>query len=142
MKILKQIFLVMFLLSITVTTFSQSTFAVRGRSMDFVPRPRLLSPSTEEVDLSGKEKLEFKWSPHERVRAGSGSRYFDFRLYKGYQMVEANLLLKERVPGNKHTISLDAGLFEDGQVYTWSLRRVYKGIGKSDRSINTFKIIK
>jgi hypothetical protein len=130
-------------LALVSAVFSRNAHAITfGRRVDFVPQPRLLSPAGEEVDLAGKDKLEFRWSPHENMRPGPGTRYYDFRLYKGYQMLESTLLLKKRVPGRERGISLEADMFKAGQVYTWSLRNVYKGTGKSDRSASSFKVVK
>ena len=111
------------------------------RYMDsFVPQPRLLEPAREMVDLSGKESLLFRWSSHEQAR---GFRmYYDFRLYKGYNMLESTLIFKQKVDPTQNAVALSAAMFEDGQVYTWSLRQVYDGYRKSDRSYQSFKVIK
>jgi len=108
-------------------------------SSDFVPSPVLLSPATDEVDLTGKDTLEFKWSPQEGIR---GIReYYDFRLYKGYNTVESALILKERLPGDTYQYNLTSDKFEEGQTYTWTLRQVYSGLLKSDPSQVSFKIM-
>ncbi|MFQ5952502.1 MAG: hypothetical protein ACE5JK_03750 [Candidatus Omnitrophota bacterium] len=138
---LKKMLFMMTGLLIAATAFSQITFTgrLRGRA-DPVPAPRLLAPLTEEVALSGKDKLEFRWSPHEGSRIER--KYYDFRLYKGYNMVESTLVFKKRVPAGKYKIYLDLGLFEPGQIYTWSLRQVYRIGGKSRRSFHSFRAIK
>jgi hypothetical protein len=106
---------------------------------NYEPMPRLISPVGETVDLTGKNTLEFVWSPFEGSIAYR--HYFDFRLYKGYQTYESTLIFKEQVPRNKYGIVLDAGIFEDGQIYTWTLRGDYVS-GKSQRAYNSFKVIK
>jgi hypothetical protein len=103
-----------------------------------IPEPRLIGPVTDKVDLSGSGELLFKWSPHEGNI--SERRYYDFRLYEGYQMVESNLVFQDNVPANKHQIALDASMFKLNQVYTWSLRQNYRS-GKSRRSTSSFTII-
>lgn len=105
-----------------------------------IPAPYLLSPIGGEVDLSDKDTLEFKWSPHE---GASGFReYYDFRLYKGYSTVESTRILKQEVPSDNYQINLQSSLFEDGQIYTWTLRQVYSAGRKSDPSHASFRIKK
>jgi hypothetical protein len=106
----------------------------------YTPPPRLVAPTSETVDLSGKKELEFRWSPHEGRR---GTRiYYDFRLYSGYDMLESMLLIKKKIDPSVHRISIESDVFKDKQVYTWSLRQAYSGIYKSDRSIASFEVIK
>ena len=106
---------------------------------DFVPPPRLISPSTDVVDLRGMSSLEFRWSPHEGDP--TQREYYDFRLYKGYQALGGALIYKVRVPRNVWSILITADLFENGAAYTCSLRQVYRGL-KSRRTFQSFKIIK
>lgn len=103
------------------------------------PEPRLVRPTSEMVDLRGKDNLEFKWWSN--VGGYAGNQYFDFRLYKGYQMFEQTLIMKEQLPPHANNIIVNSNVFEDGQVYTWSLRNVY-GAEKSDRVHVSFKVIK
>lgn len=111
-----------------------------GRDSDFTPEPVLISPTGEEVVLTGRTGLEFKWSPHEARR---GFReYYDFRLYRGYEMLERSLIIKKKVDPNTYQISIGSDNFNDGEVYTWSLRQVYDGMQKSRRSASSFKVIK
>ncbi|MFH1691974.1 MAG: hypothetical protein ABIC68_05355 [Candidatus Omnitrophota bacterium] len=107
---------------------------------DLAPEPWLLEPVLETADLTGKEALTFKWRPDPAPLLYR--KYYDFRLYKGYQTYESTLILKKRVDPNVYSIVLDASLFEDGQVYTWTLRQVYCDIRKSDAAYNSFEVIK
>lgn len=110
-----------------------------GRLFDYPPAPRLIYPISDKVNLSGKESLEFKWD----VYGGYiNTAYFDFRLYKGYNTVAANLILKKRVDYNAYSIKVSSDLFEDNQVYTWTLRQILNSGEKSDPSYNSFLIIK
>ena len=111
-------------------------------TMGYVPEPRLLNPMDETVDLSAREELQFKWSIHEARNLGGGRRYYEFRLYKGSEMLESTLIFKENIHGDRDSAVLDSGIFEDGAVYTWSLKQCYKGVGKSKRSFHSFKVIK
>ncbi|MEA3489666.1 MAG: hypothetical protein U9R44_04945 [Candidatus Omnitrophota bacterium] len=141
--IMKKLYLGIFVVSVLTAplVFSQAIGLRSGRNMDYVPEPRLISPVTQEVVLTGKEDLEFRWSPHEG--RGSGLRkYYDFRIYKGYEMVESTRIYRKKTPGDKDRIDVSADLFENGQIYTWSLRLGYKGIGKSTRSYQSFKTVK
>lgn len=114
-----------------------------GRGMtgsEEVPEPVLLSPTTESVDITGKDSLEFKWSPHEGTR--SFRRFYDFRLYEGSNLVESALIYKEQIPPEQYAKSLPSNTFENGKVYTWTLRQVYDEGRKSLRSHNAFKVTK
>ena len=120
---------------------SQAAFAIRTIGVeDYVPNPRLIYPVSDEVILEGEKPLIFKWSPHES--RSLGRRSYVFRIYSGTEMLKPNLIYKETVPGGKHEIEVASDFFEDGETYTWSLRQIYKGIGKSRRSFNTFRVIK
>ena len=122
---------------LTVSVYAQS---FRGSSSSsYVPRPQLMYPITEEVDLTGKPQLEFRWSPHKGLFMDR--RYYDFRLYKGYDMNASTLILKERVPYNRYDFSISSDAFENNQVYTWSLRAVSFS-AKSQRSYQSFRVTK
>lgn len=114
-----------------------------GRSLDGeeqVPSPQLVRPTSETVDISGKDSLEFKWLTNVAMFT-KGRQYYDFRLYKGYQMLESTLIYKERLSDSTNHIIINTSTFENGQIYTWSLRQVF-GVAKSDRSHVSFKVIK
>ena len=104
----------------------------------FVPAPRLLQPRNDVVDLEGKPYMTFRWSPHETLSLGSN--IYDFRLYRGTDMLESTLIYKEEIPGPTHEHEVSADLFEDGRIYTWSLRQKYRSAGKSRRSVQLFKV--
>ena len=57
-------------------------------------------------------------------------------------MYAANLIYKENLPAGASSIKVKADLFEVGQVYTWSLAQVSFAGYKSDKSFNSFKVIK
>ncbi len=104
-----------------------------------VPVPTLLSPAGETVDLTGKDTLEFRWSPFEgRMYKRQG---YDFRLYKGRQTYAGSQIYKEQVGPDAYHVVLKADMFEDGQVYTWTLRQLYFD-NKSDAAYNSFKVVK
>jgi len=106
---------------------------------DDVPELMLLSPVGETVDLTGEETLEFKWSPFEgRVYKRQG---YDFRLYKGRRTYAQDEIYKEQVGPNVYHAVLKADMFEDGEVYTWTLRQLYFD-NKSDAAYNSFKVVK
>jgi hypothetical protein len=104
------------------------------------PEVVLIKPISTEVALKGEKELGFEWSPHEGSL--NDRDYYDFRLYRGYDMVESTLIQKKKIPPNVYNISLDAGIFENGNVYTWSLRQIYHDSRKSDKSWHSFKVIK
>lgn len=113
--------------------------AIAARNADMVPMPRLLYPTKETVDMTGKEMLEFRWSPHEGDRLKR--RSYDFRLYRGRDMLESSLVLKKFVSPDMFSLKLKNDLFKDGQVYTWSLRQIYYDSQKSRKASQSFKII-
>jgi hypothetical protein len=101
--------------------------------------PELLFPTSDVVDLRGKDYLEFKWL----IRNPVSIDYSDFRIYKTYTTYEKNLILKERITSNvANSYSVKADTFENGQVYTWVLKVVSFGGQKSDFVYNSFKVIK
>lgn len=100
------------------------------------PGPTLVAPGDDQ-NLSGKQNLEFRWSP-EGDRAGFD--HYDFRLYKGHQTVESGLILKKEVPSGVNSTQVETSLFEAGQSYAWSVRQI--GRTKSRSSYTVFKVIK
>jgi hypothetical protein len=106
---------------------------------DYIAPPRLITPSTDVVDLSGKDCLEFSWSSHE----GDPIRrdHYDLRIYKGYQAYGQYRIYKELLPPRQWSVCVSADMFEDGSAYTIALRQVYSGV-KSKRTLQSFKVIK
>jgi hypothetical protein len=126
-----------------MTLISTLVFAYNSRSgynigyYNWLPAPTLIYPINDEVDLRSKDSLEFKWR-----NDFMGIRSFIFKLYKGYNMYEAALIYKENVSADNSSLQIKADLFEDGQVYTWSLVQVALAGQKSDKSFNSFKVEK
>jgi len=107
----------------------------------FAPDPELLYPVTDKVDLKGQTQLVFKWSPF--VGDLYKRNYFEFCLYKGYETYEKNLIIKEKVAPNVYVYAVSSDQFEDGQVYTWTLRQVYTTMAyKSNAEYNSFTVVK
>ncbi len=109
-------------------------------SDDFAPEPRIIYPVSDTVDISGKDEVVFSWSSSggnlaERV-------FYDFALYKGRQAYEKYVIVKKRLPPNVYSFAVKADMFEDGQVYTWTLSQGYIAKGKSDYAYCGFKVIK
>ena len=106
---------------------------------DYIAPPRLITPSADVVDLSGKDCLEFSWSPHE----GNPIKrdHYDLRIYKGYQAYGQYRIYKTLLPPRQWSICLNADMFENGGAYTCTLRQVYSGV-KSKRTFQSFKVIK
>lgn len=105
---------------------------------DFVPGPTLLYPVTEDIVLTGKDYLEFRWRRPEPVITD----HFIFKLYKGYNTVQDNLILRQDFPTDTYPIKLPVSQFEEGEVYTWALIEVFRSGKKSDMSFSSFRIIK
>ena len=134
---------ILFIMMLAAPVFAEHRVGLSvnvGGSLSHVPEPRLISPTSEQVDLTGKPSLLFEWSPFE----GDITRrdYYDFRIYKGYNRVEANLIFKDKVFKSAYKIDLNANRFEDGQIYTWSVRQVYMNGSKSRKATSSFKAVK
>ena len=102
-----------------------------GRTAGSMPSVQLLEPGDNAV--IGKDGIVFRWSDE-----GGNRDYFDFRLYHGPQTVEANLIVKEKVPRDKHGILVEPEMFKVGETYSWSVRQV--GAKKSREEYSVFKI--
>jgi len=113
------------------------SFGLESGPYNDPPEPRLRYPIYDTVTINDNQPLEFSW--WNDVINTSG---FILRIYKGYNMYSDNLMLKENLPASASTFEVKADLFEDGKVYTWSLIRVSFSGYKSDKSFNSFKIIK
>lgn len=127
------------LLALAIPIFAGGAGVLSGRgSFNYVPSPQLIFPLTDDIELMGKDFLEFKWILKNIVNL----RYYDFRLYKGYNTYADNLILKEQIPSDSNSFQIKASTFEVGQVYTWVLKAVSLSGVKSDPSYSPFKIIK
>lgn len=106
---------------------------------DYIAPPRLITPSTDVVDLTGKDCLEFSWSSHE----GDPIRrdHYDLRIYKGRQAYGQDRIYKAILPPRQWYLCASADIFGDGGVYTVTLRQVYSGV-KSKRTFQSFRVIK
>ncbi len=104
-----------------------------GRRLNEMPAPRLLAPD-DIAEFNGKKELEFRWGNE----SGGNFDHYDFRLYRGTQTYEKNLILQKDVPPGQTSLVLDASNFKSGETYSWSLR--YMGARKSMSSYSIFKI--
>jgi len=128
------IFILLFIFPFFANSLAFSPFANFQTSP---PSPRLLYPVTDKVVLTGKDFLEFKWWNDFGL-----TDHYEFRLFKGYRMYASDLIYKENVPARESSVKIKSEVFQDGQVYTWSLMRVAVNEQKSDKSFNSFTIIK
>ena len=114
-------------------------FELGSRSFfDNPPPARMLYPTGETASLQGKNALEFQWSDPIAINTGG----FDFRLYKGYATTEPSLITKQNLDRDAASISVGADKFENGQVYTWTLKRISDDGRKSDQVYNSFTVVK
>lgn len=109
-----------------------------GIGFTSISAPVLLSPTTDNIVLNGKDELEFRWQRTDIV----DTDHYELRLYKGYKTVESTLILKQNFPSATYPFKLSASQFEVGQVYTWGLIKVLRDGRKSDTSFSPFTIIK
>ena len=106
-----------------------------GGRRDQLPAPRIISPG-DETDLTGQSELEFRWSS-EGDRTGLD--HYDFRLYKGHETLENGLIKQQNIPAGQASIKLSADIFENGQVYAWSIRQVGVRKGRSNYVVSKVK---
>jgi len=135
MKIL--ILLVLIFSFISPCVAGSVSFSLSGGEYNYVPEPRLRYPIYETATISGDQGLEFSW--WNNVTNTSG---FILKLYKGYNMYADNLMFKENLPAGADSFKAKPDLFVDGEIYTWSLVRISSSGYKSDRSFNSFKVVK
>lgn len=86
-----------------------------------IEAPVLLEPLQEIVDLSGKDELTFKWKP---VKEYFNIDYYEFHIYQGYQMTSQRDVFDKHVSSMDKEVSVPAQIFEDGEVYSWSVTQV------------------
>lgn len=127
-----------FVLSFGLALFAGTlSFTLDEGGYNSVPEPRLRYPIYDTVTLTGNNPLEFQW-----WNSYVGVSGFIFKIYKGYNMYAADLIHKEDLPGEANSVKIRPELFEAGRVYTWSLIQISNAGYKSDRSFNSFKVIK
>ncbi len=107
---------------------------------DTMAGPGLISPVTEEVDLRGKDSLEFKWMSY--ASEVMHRRNYEFKLYEGRDMYADGLIEKQLLPNNTYSIKIDAKTFENDKAYTWALRQIAMDGVRGDWSYSSFKITK
>jgi hypothetical protein len=136
---MKSMILICLVLFLTLPVFNGFAYCnvLQGINSEFISGPTLLYPTTDNISLARKEYLQFKWEMADQAQTD----YFDFRLYKGYNTSEENLLFKQHFSTDAYPIQVPASQFEKGQVYTWVLVQVYLGGKKSDKGFSSFKII-
>jgi hypothetical protein len=108
-----------------------------------IASPTLVAPLTETVDISGLEKLEFRWKPADVP--------FDvfcylFSIYQSTDMSQKNEVYSDQVSGLDTSTEVSSDNFEDGGVYTWVVKEVNNTPSSSlifsDPVYASFKIIK
>jgi hypothetical protein len=135
-KLIKVLTAIIFVSSIFLCAFAKN-FEVRSGGFTVLPQPRLKYPTSDTVILTGKQYLEFKWLSY-----NAGVDRYEFRLYKGYNMYLKDLLIKQKLPRNVTLFKVKADEFKNNQVYTWSLLQVSFTGEKSDKSFQSFTVIK
>ncbi len=105
---------------------------------DNPPPANLVYPAKEVADLTGKNSLDFQWSDDNPIETEG----YEFKLYKGYNMDESGLISNENLSSNTTSLKISSDKFEDGQAYTWSIKRIANCGRKSDPAYNSFRIKK
>lgn len=134
----KIIILMALMLSFSTICFAGAiSFSLDSGPYNSPPEPRLRSPIYETVTINKDQPLEFSWWDD-----WIDTRGYILRIYQGYNMYADNLILKENLPAVTASFRVKADLFAAGKVYTWSLVRISFTGYKSDKSFNSFKVIK
>ncbi|MFA5008522.1 MAG: hypothetical protein WC546_04815 [Candidatus Omnitrophota bacterium] len=127
-----------FFLLLSLISFAPVSYGNRHALFDGIKAPTLLYPTTEDIDLSGKGQLEFRW-----IRTpGLFVYYTEFKVYKGANNFGSDLIYKEKIQPGKFPANVPASYFEAGQVYSWTLRLVLTDGNRTERAYSTFKVIK
>jgi len=104
----------------------------------FPAGPQLLYPVTEDIKLSGKQSLEFRWNFPNQI----DTDYFYLRIYKGFDTTVKNMIFRQRYSVSELPPKLPASFFQLNQVYTWVLVQVYFDGRRSEGVFSPFKITK
>jgi DNA-binding response OmpR family regulator len=75
---------------------------------DYAPQVRLISPVGDTINITGSDGILFKWSWIEGNRFER--RYYDFRIYKGYDMLENTLIFKAEIAPDTDRVFINAGV--------------------------------
>jgi len=141
---MRKTLLVIMILVMATSVFAQTRKPSQpkgvGAVLETVPAPLLVTPFSHDTDVTGKDALEFKWSPYKGISALRA--YYDFRLYKGYGAVETAAIYKQEVPPDMYQVNIPSDKFENEGVYTWGVSQVYSDGRKSSFSYYTFSVIK
>lgn len=103
-----------------------------------IEAPTLLYPTTEDIDLSGKDQLEFRWIK----TPGLFVYYTEFRLYKSANNFGSDLIYKKNIQPGDYPFKVPAAYFTKDQVYSWTLRIVLTDGGETEKAYSTFKVIR
>lgn len=134
----RKIFLVVFLVLGSLVLCVLPSYAGRNTGFYNEAGPMLFYPVTDNIDLGGKDYLEFRWW---RVDM-PWTDHFIFKLFKGYNTTVDSQIFKQNYSPWDYPVRLPASQFEVRQVYTWVIVQVFNGGGKSDKSFSSFKIIR
>jgi hypothetical protein len=136
MKIKSRFFVAALVILLGIVPFLASGVAFcRSNTADIPEAPRLVYPIDPEVTITG-DSLEFKWQ-----HANIGIDHYEFVVYKGGGSSGENLF-EANLPFDASSMVIPSASFEDGQVYTWTLRQVGDNGLKSEKSFNTFRVTK
>jgi hypothetical protein len=135
MKKISLIFIIVGVLSVNSVVYARDKD--KAVFPGFAPGHSLYAPVTENIDLSGKNYLEFRW----RRGQFTNIRYYILKIYKGYNTYAADRIFMEHYYANRYSAEIPAGLFEKDGVYTWTLQEVFYSGRKGDASLSSFIVI-
>jgi|GEM_PF-1895761 len=128
----------LFFLLFCLVSFLPSSYGNRFAMFEGIEAPTLLYPTTEDIDLSGKDQLEFRWIK----TPGLFVYYTEFRLYKSANNFGSDLIYKKNIQPGDYPFKVPAAYFTKDQVYSWTLRIVLTDGGETEKAYSTFKVIR
>lgn len=115
------------------TTPSDIKPYVRPHAM---PAPKLLTPVTDVVDMSGRAFLRFQWEAQE---SDYPVWYYELRIYSGTDMTGAALITAKRTSERTTALLIPTDYFKDGKTYIWSVIQVSPGPVFSPLAVHYFE---
>jgi len=128
----------LFFLLLSFVFVMPPSYGNRFALFEGIEAPTLLHPTTEDIDLTGKDSLQFRWIK----TPGVFVYYTQFRLYKTANNFGSDLIYKENVQPGNYPLKIPSTYFEAGQVYSWTLRIVLTDGNRTEIAYSTFKVIK
>lgn len=128
-----------FLALIFVSFLSLPVFAQGFRGMsNVVPNPEIRYPAGEELDITGKDTVTFKW----RTPGSFDIDHVNCKIYKSDITSDSNKIFSQEVDPFQSEVDIKTDLFQNGERYTIVLQSISQEGFKSDKVFNSFVVKK